>query len=38
VCPTEATVSNMTHHDVVGYGTQVPARQYVLAPLRLVTP
>jgi hypothetical protein len=31
--PTEATVTNMTHHDVVCYGTQLPARQYVFAPL-----
>jgi hypothetical protein len=36
VCPTEATGTNITHDDVVRYGTQVPTRQYVLTPLCLV--
>lgn len=31
--PTETIVRNMTRHDVVRYGTQVPTRQYVLAAL-----
>jgi hypothetical protein len=36
MCPTEATVTNITHDDVVRYGTQVPRRQYVLTPLCFV--
>jgi hypothetical protein len=36
MCPTEATVTNMIHHHIVRYGTQVPTRQYVLAPQRPV--
>lgn len=36
VCPTEATGTNITHDDVVRYGTQVPTRQYVLTPSSLV--
>jgi hypothetical protein len=36
LCPTEATVTNITHGGVVRYGTQVPTRQYVLTPSCLV--
>jgi len=34
-CPAEATETNMIHHGFGRYGTQVPMRQYVLAPLWL---